>query len=401
MKRLINILLVAVLTIPAFIRCSDWTETEALKYDPNMTDANHGEKYYANLRAYKAEKHPVAFGWFSDWTGVGTKMTSQLMGLPDSMDFVSMWGNWYGLSDEKKEDLRKVQTIKGTRVLMCFIVDNIGAQTTPAHIRQAQQVPVLDPETGEPQLDSENNPITTSAYVVDGKHYYSESDALAAFWGWYNDVVFDEEGQRVSDSEQIEIAKDKAIRKYAHSLLDTIAKYNWDGFDLDLEPNYGHHGNLASYPDHLSILLDELSKYLGPKSGTRKMLCVDGEPATLNPQDGLLLNYFILQAYYDSSESSIDGRINGLIYNFKDVLTPEQVVGMTILTSNFESYGSTGGPTFSLDNGTRVNQLKGYALYSYPGVDVKIGGIGAYRIGFDTDYKYLREAMGILNPVIK
>ena len=132
MKRLINILLVAVLAIPAFIRCSDWTEVEALKYDPHMTDANHGEKYYANLRAYKAEKHPVAFGWFSDWTGVGTKMTSQLMGLPDSMDFVSMWGNWYGLSDEKKADLHKVQTIKGTRVLMCFIVDNIGAQTTPA-----------------------------------------------------------------------------------------------------------------------------------------------------------------------------------------------------------------------------------------------------------------------------
>ncbi len=401
MKRLINILLVAVLAIPAFIRCSDWTEVEALKYDPHMTDANHGEKYYANLRAYKAEKHPVAFGWFSDWTGVGTKMTSQLMGLPDSMDFVSMWGNWYGLSDEKKADLRKVQTIKGTRVLMCFIVDNVGAQTTPADVRKPQQVPVLNPETGEPMLGPDNTPLTESAYVVNGKYYYSENDALAAFWGWYGGTVFDENGDRVYDSEQVELAKDKAIRKYAHSLLDTIAKYNWDGFDLDLEPNYGHYGNLASYPDHLSILLDELSKYLGPKSGTRKMLCVDGEPDTLNPEDGALLNYFILQAYNDGYESSIDSRLNRLINNFSGVLTTEQVIGMTILTSNFESYGSTGGPNFTLDNGTRVNQLKGYALYSYPGVNVKIGGIGAYRIGFDTDYKYLREAMGILNPVIK
>ncbi len=113
MKKIIKTGLIALLVIPAFVRCSDWTEAEALDYDPNKTESNHGEAYYANLRDYKLRKdHPVAFAWYSDWTGVGTDMNAQLMGMPDSMDFVSMWGNWYGLSDEKKEDLRKVQQIR-------------------------------------------------------------------------------------------------------------------------------------------------------------------------------------------------------------------------------------------------------------------------------------------------
>ena len=374
MKKIIKTGLFALLAVATFISCSDWTEAEALNYDPNMTGSNHGEEYYANLRAYKQRKdHPVAFAWYSDWTGVGTDMNAQLMGMPDSMDFVSMWGNWHGLSEEKKEDLRKVQQIKGTRVLMCFIVDDIGAQTTP--------------------------PAISESLTVNGVQYETRGEALGAFWGWYHDRVTDtvyKSDPNLSDDE----AMDKAIRKYAQSLLDTINKYNWDGFDLDLEPHYGHGGNLASYPDRLSILLNELSKELGPQSGTSKMLCVDGEPDWLNGEDGKLLDYFILQAYNDTSVSSIDYRLESLFATYQDFMTPEQLVGMTILTSNFESYGSTGGPTFRQRDGSTTNQLSGYAAYSYPGVDARIGGIGAFRIVFDTNYQYLRKAIGIMNPAI-
>lgn len=374
MKNIIKIGLIVLLVIPAFIRCSDWTEPEALNYDGSLTGSSHGDDYYAWLRSYKAQKdHPVAFAWYSDWTGVGTDMSSQLMGLPDSMDFVSMWGNWYGLSEEKKEDLRKVQQIKGTRVLMCFIVDHIGAQTTPSELRET--------------------------LTVNGVQYTTEAEALGAFWGWYEDTSTNtvyKADPNLSDAE----AMDQAIRKYAHSLLDTINKYNWDGFDLDLEPHYGHGGNIASYPDRLSILLDELSKYLGPKSGTAKMLCVDGEPDWLNGQDGALLDYFILQAYYDESVASIDARLDALFSTYGEHMSREAIVGMTILTSNFESFGSTGGPTFLQRDGSTTNQLSGYAAYSYPGIDATIGGIGAFRIGFDANYQYLRKAIGIMNPAI-
>lgn len=403
MKKSINILLVALLAAPFFIRCSDWTESEPLDYDPHRTDTPHGEAYYANLRDYKMrKKHSVAFGWFSDWTGTGTKMPSQLMGIPDSMDFVSMWGNWYGLSDEKKEDLRKVQQIKGTRVLMCFIVDNIGVQTTPKWVTTLQTV---TDENGEPVLDENGNEV--QKYIVNGKPYDKTYKALAAFWGWYEAI--DEDDNKVKQygpdgefatAEERDAAMEAAIRKYANSFLDTIRVYGWDGFDLDLEPNYGHRGNLSNSAERLSILLDELSKELGPKSGTRKMLCVDGEPYLLKPEDGLLLDYFIIQAYEDTSYSDIDLRMERLFKAFNGHLTKDEVMAKTILTSNFESFGSSGGPGYRTRDGQRVNQLKGYAMYSYPGVSSKIGGIGAFRFVFDENYHYLRDAIATLNPII-
>ena len=54
-----------------------------------------------------------------------------LAGLPDSVDFVSIWGNWRHLTEAQTKDLRYVQNVKGTKALMCFIVQNIGDQLTP------------------------------------------------------------------------------------------------------------------------------------------------------------------------------------------------------------------------------------------------------------------------------
>ncbi|MCD8313158.1 MAG: glycoside hydrolase family 18 [Bacteroidales bacterium] len=361
MKKTIYLLIVA-----AFAgMVAGCTKTEALKYElEGLEGSGHGEEYYANLRDYKASDHSVAFGWFSDWTGVGTSMTNQLMGMPDSLDFVSMWGNTFNWSDEKREDFRKVHEIKGTRVMMCFIIDNIGIQLTPSGV--------------------------TNDHIVDGVQYNSYDEAMAAYWGWYGNY-----GD--TSDEGIE----KAIRKYADVILDSIAVYGYDGFDFDLEPSYGSPGNIASYPQRLHYFLDEMSKQLGPASGTGKMLVVDGQPYSILAEDGLLLDYFIIQAYGDGSYSSTDSRLNTLFNAYSGVLTKEEVMKKTILTSNFESYATVGGGSYTTREGIRTNQLSGYAMYSYPGVDAKIGGIGAYRIAQDVNYQYLRKAISILNPPIK
>ncbi|MCD8312721.1 MAG: glycoside hydrolase family 18 [Bacteroidales bacterium] len=362
MKNAIYILIFAVCAVVAF----SCTKTEALNYEPNgIEGSSHAQVYYDNLKEYKASDHSICFGWFSDWTGVGTQMTAQLMGMPDSIDVVSMWGNCFNLSEEKKEDLRKVQEIKGTKVMLCFIIDNVGIQVTPSEV--------------------------SSDYTVNGKTYDSYEEAMAAYWGWYGNY-----GEDTSDE-----AMEKAIRKYADAILDSIAVYNYDGFDFDLEPNYGSPGNIASYPDRIGIFLDEMSKVCGPASGTGKLLCVDGQPYSINPEDGKLLDYFIIQAYGDGSYSSTDSRMNTLFNAYDGVLTQEEVMKKTILTSNFESYASTGGGSYTTRDGVSTNQLAGYAMYTYPGVDAKIGGIGAFRIGFDTNYQYIRAAISILNPPIK
>lgn len=66
-----------------------------------------GNDYYENLRAYKRSEHSVAFGWFGGWTGVGASMVGSLMGLPDSVDFVSIWGNWKNLDEARMLDKKK------------------------------------------------------------------------------------------------------------------------------------------------------------------------------------------------------------------------------------------------------------------------------------------------------
>ncbi len=362
MKKKLHIISAFCLLMMVAASCSDWTRPEANVYEPaGVEGSDKDEAYYANLRAWKASRtvdekgvpnRSVSFGWFSDWTGVGVNMSNQLMGLPDSVDFVSMWGNWHGLSPEKKEDLRKVQEIKGTKVLMCFIIGNIGDQTTPQEVRTSKN--------------------------VDGVQYSTEQDAVNAYWGWNED-------------------KEAAIRKYARSILDTIKVYNWDGFDLDLEPHYGSAGNIASYPERLHMLLDEMSKELGPKSGTDKLLCVDGEPDWLLPEDGQLLDYFIIQAYYDGCDSSIDGRLEGLFRTYEGIYSREAIVGKTILCVNYESYGTSGGGSYNSRALGRTFKLNGYAAYRYPEVEAPIGGIGAFRMIFDKDYAFFREAMKTLH----
>ena len=118
-KRYLNIVVFA-LFVSMLWGCSDWTKPEAEDFFEMP-----GNDYYENLRAYKRSEHSVAFGWFGGWTGVGASMVGSLMGLPDSVDFVSIWGNWKNLDEARMLDKKKVKEQKGTRALMCFIVANV------------------------------------------------------------------------------------------------------------------------------------------------------------------------------------------------------------------------------------------------------------------------------------
>ena len=129
-KRYLNIVVFA-LFVSMLLGCSDWTKPEAEDFFEMP-----GNDYYENLRAYKRSEHSVAFGWFGGWTGVGASMVGSLMGLPDSVDFVSIWGNWKNLDEARMLDKKKVKELKGTRALMCFIVANVGDQLTPEEYKE-------------------------------------------------------------------------------------------------------------------------------------------------------------------------------------------------------------------------------------------------------------------------
>ena len=109
-KKILYATLWGLLTV-AFWSCSDWTEVESKDYFEYPA-----KDYYASLRDYKKTDHQVAFGWFGNWTGRGASMVNGLMGMPDSVDFVSVWGNWHTLDEHRIADKKQVKEKKGQHV---------------------------------------------------------------------------------------------------------------------------------------------------------------------------------------------------------------------------------------------------------------------------------------------
>lgn len=340
-----------VATLSFMASCDDWTDTE-IKNPTDLTHTNKSDAYYKQLREYKKSDHEVAFGWFGNWVGSGLSLENTLAGLPDSVDFVSIWGNWHSLSVDRKADLKYVQEVKGTRALLCFIVANVGDQLTPA---------------GEDRT---------------------------TFWG---------EG-------------DEAIRKYANAICDTIDKYNYDGFDWDFEPNYGSPGNIASYDEAHAVFVEEMSKRIGPKSGTGRLFVIDGEPQSLNSNLGRYFDYFIVQAYGSYGYSDLDNRLSQTIRNFQnateeaDKLSPEETAKKYIVTENFENWAKAGGVSHTTRDGRTVPSLLGMAEWKpiINGKAVQKGGMGTYHMeyeynvsGYNVSYPYLRKGIQIQNPSVK
>lgn len=344
--RSINITIIALL-ISLLWGCSDWTEAEREDYFQLPEAA-----YYENLRAYKRSDHQVAFGWFGNWSGLGASMVGSMMGLPDSVDFVSIWGNWKNLDQPRMDDKRKAKEQKGIRAIVCFIVQSIGDQLTP------------------------------------------EGENAEAYWGWVD-----------GDKEAIY----SAIDRYANAICDTIDKYDYDGFDIDYEPNYGHRGKLSGSDEYMLRFIETLSKRVGTKSGTGRLLVLDGEPQSIVSEAGPYLDYFIVQAYNSYGDADLDGRLKSTITNFAGILTPEEVAKKYIVTENFESYAQTGGNERYQDRaGNVMKSFAGMARWN-PIIDGKLvpkGGAGLFHMEYDypttpREYKYLREAISIMNPSYK
>lgn len=352
-----------------FVGCSDWTDMEAKSFPEEVTS----DEYYAALRAYKQSDHQVSFGWYGGWTGDGAYMKNSLAGLPDSLDIVSLWNNSKNLTEKQKKDLAFVQQVKGTKVVVCQIIGNVGDGFTPSYV--------------------------TDKWEENG--YGSDREAINAFWG------FDETNQE---------AMEAAIRKYARAVADTINYYGYDGFDIDYEPNAGPYvGNLVMSGNNsrFAIFLEELSKYLGPKSGTGKLLMIDGEPQSITdqPQVGHYFDYFVIQAYNPGSDSNLDGRLLGgpgayrcgLMETFGKELGEERVTNMTIMTENFEAVDAAmnGGYSYRDRYGNSMLSLEGMARWK-PTNGFNKGGVGVYHLeaGFGTtpECKNMRKAIQIMNP---
>ncbi len=359
MKKIYYIYLLFVSLAASFLAsCNDWTETEAESFPEGFTS----DEYYAALRAYKQTKHQVAFGWYSGWNAEGAFMKTSLAGIPDSMDIVSIWDNGLQISEAQKRDMEFVRKVKGTKIIYCAIIDNIGKNMTP--------------------------PSATENWQEKG--YANQQAAVYDFWGWPKDET---------DTEAIE----NAIRTYARAIADTLSKYNYDGFDIDYEPNYGYAGNMAGHKDRMKVFIEELGKFFGPKSGTGRLLVVDGEPQNMPSEAGPYLDYFIIQAYSCSGDANLNSRLAGLVANYNGVMDAEEVTNKLIMTENFEAVdvAMNGGYDFTDSYGNKMKSLEGMARWT-PNNGFGKAGVGVYRMeaefGTNPEYKNMRNAIQIMNP---
>ena len=369
-KKNIWALATALVFMTAFTNCSDWTDVEAEKIvDYDNTEVANPDSYYKALREYKKSEHSVSFGWYSGWGEKGSSTTGMLTGLPDSMDLVSIWSNGTNLSKGKIEDLHFVQNVKGTKILICTFIQEIGKGFTPAE-------------------------------------YNTDEATREAFWGWVDGD---------------EAAIKGSMEKYAKAIMDTINKYGYDGLDIDFEPTVdAYAGKLDENQTYVTWLLDILSKYLGPQSNSGKLFVIDGQLNLVPASTGIYFDYLIAQAYSVSSgspsptagttESNMETRLNSVISRFSGVLTTEEVTNKFIVTENLESAidALNGGYFWTLRNGVRQDKAEcpsmlGMARWE-PANGFRKGGFGGYR--FDAEavnkpsYKWMRRGIQAQNPAV-
>ena len=171
----------------------------------------------------------------------------------------------------------------------------------------------------------------------------------------------------------------------AKALADTIHKDGYDGIDFDHDCS---NGDLFYNKDNMTTLLREMRKNLGPD----KLIMVDGHISYITEEGWEYADYAISQAYNTTSGNALQSRYNGV----KKYIGPERL----IVTENFESLWSTGGTNFRDDEGNTMPSLLGMAQWNP--TEGRKGGCGAYHMEYEyvhnPDYKYMRQAIQIMNP---
>ena len=189
----------------------------------------------------------------------------------------------------------------------------------------------------------------------------------------------------------------EAIVAYATAIVDSIKKYNYDGFDYDYEPSYSspfkpgnHCGNLTSCKQNSGkekeiLFMKTMRELLGPD----KLFHLNGSIHWLDPSAASYFDRFVVQSY-NGTAATFDRWENDILKR----LGPAGVrANQIIYTETFENKPA--------NRATLAEKYAGYAVNK----NGNIGGIGVYHINedaFETPlYKNVREAIQVMNPSIK
>ena len=298
----------------------------------------YDEQYYANLRAYKKTDHTICFGWYAAYAPIAgvtgyknpASWGERIMGLPDSMDIVSLWMGVPSKDSTSKAyapvayaDWKYVHEKKGTRFVAPTIV-NFNTKVT-----------LKDGTVFDPTLTA------------------NRTDAGIAIYGQY--------------------------------LVDMVLDNDLDGLDIDWEPAGGEW--LNSPNTNFVKLIQYIGQFFGPKGkNPEKLLIIDFYSVAPPAATGEYANYFIRQAYSQGT-GGIQTAAN--LQSYYNAVQAGVAPGKFIVTENFGDFSENGGTPFTEANGN-LNTTDGSRMYSLEGMarwnptQGKKAGFGAFY--FDRDY---------------
>lgn len=187
---------------------------------------------------------------------------------------------------------------------------------------------------------------------------------------------------------------DESLAAYAKAWgKDSMDKYQYDGIDIDFETAADHLGPLNTTAGLFKKFCEQLSQYIGPKSGTGRLFLIDGNIDQLDRGIAELCDYAVSQAYSCGSAGNLQSRTRNA-----------EAVGWTadriIFTENFESLWKSGGVNHTTLSGETMPSLLGMADFAVNGTSC---GFGSYHMEYeyghaDMPYKYIRQAIQLANP---
>ncbi|WP_407506168.1 glycoside hydrolase family 18 [Elizabethkingia miricola] len=336
--RIIPLIIMAALISCALIIFGCTAENRPEPQNIDLPPQN-SEAYYANLRAYKKSPHQVAFGWYgsSGLSNLEPSMERRWMGLPDSLDIISMWSGFPEKDSPGYKEMRFVQEIKGTKIVRVSFSDDVFF----------------------------NNEI---------------KDFKATYF----------------DNQTKEKLKE-GFDKIAKIVYDDITSKGLDGVDFDHEPNYCgcNTWQITKNKENFGLFIDALGKYFGRIAKTGKMLLIDGEIDQVPTNAGRHVDYAVTQSYGSSSSSILQSRYDAI----SSWATPDRYIITENFESLWKTGGvdfndpvngkipslygmAHWNPTQGSKGGTGSYHIE-YDYGNYPG------------------YKYTRKMIQIMNPAPK
>lgn len=371
--------------IPAFalalVTMFSCTKVEPLQLQP---ENKYTDAYYAALKAYKKSDHSIFYMWMGDY-GSPTTLANRFAGVPDSVDVVSLWGGIPPKGSFDYNEMHQMREKKGTRVVAVKIVHLSHTNSTWA---KEAGVPSYFNGYAEKKGYNEVYEETYGAAIAEGQEENAAKAAAesAAHIAGLQAVIRDVNANAVrtlkkgSTAENPEWEYPEWCVYAGNNLLDMVFDNDLDGFDLDFEPD-------SDVLDEIKMvtLLQYMAQYLGPKSGSGKLLIVDGKKPHVEVAE--LLDYHIEQTYKLTS-SNFDNYFN--IPGWKN--------SQLIIAESMEECWMNGG------------QLMNMGAFR-PSEGGRKGGVAAYHGQRDyntTDsgsdntvpYGHVRRAIQLQNPAV-